>query len=91
LAGPQREDYLELLRRMSRICRSSENVRGFYVIESAEVAGDFWEFYEFEDEDAAERFATELGASPTGRELLDRLRRLVPEESTDTSFWQQML
>jgi hypothetical protein len=84
-----RDEYLSILKDVGSFCQASANVKGFYLMECAEHAGNFWEFYEFADEDAAGKFAEEVANDLGQQELIRRLREIVPEELTDTSFWNQ--
>ena len=86
-----REDYLERLAEYGRLAGESDHVKGFYVMESEERAGDLFEFVEFADSAAAAAFGIEERERPELRAALVRLRDLVPAGHVDSSLWRQRI
>jgi hypothetical protein len=87
----RRQEYLDLLAEYGRLAGESAHVKGFYVMESEERAGDLFQFVEFADGEGAAAFAAEERERPELRAALERLRELVPAEAIDSSLWRQRL
>ena len=88
---PAREDYLERLAEYGRLAGESVHVKGFYVMESEERAGELFEFVEFADGAAAAAFDIEERGRPELCTALGHLRDLVPAEHVDSSLWRQRI
>lgn len=91
VGSSSRSEYWAALGELGALLRAEGIVKGFYVTESAAAPGDFWEFFEFADVDAAARSKADEAAHPRWKALAERVAALEGARVIEDSLWEQRM